>query len=515
MAKPQEKLADSLSVLENLQKNGNKVVHTSDLSRIHRERLLKNGFLKQVIKGWYIPSHPREVEGESTAWYTSFWDFCTVYLNRRFGEEWCLSPEPSVLLHVGNNSVPNQLLVRSPKARNRITELPFNTSILDTQAALPETKQREYKEGLKLFSLVSALVSCSTGFFSTYPTDARSALTVVDDVSDILAILLTGGHTVVAGRLAGAFRNVGQSLIADNIIETMKAAGYDVREKDPFNETVNLEIFSYRLSPYVNRIKLMWYYMCDAVRDSFPNLPVRNVKPAEYLEKADEMYVTDAYHSLSIEGYKVTPVLIDKVRSGDWNPLQNKGDLDLRNALSARGYWQAYQVVRESLKKVLEGQNPGLVAADDHRNWYREMFAPSVQAGLLKPEDLAGYRNSQVYIRHSMHIPLRYEAVRDCMPVFFELLSEEPDPNVRIVLGHFVFVYIHPYMDGNGRIARFLMNLMNAAAGYPWTVVPLQTREMYRASQEQASFDQNIRPFAAFLGDLFKKCLDYSTSRNT
>ena len=508
MATPQEKLADSLSVLEDLQKDGHRVLHTSDLGRNHRERLLKNGFLQQVIKGWYIPSHPREVEGESTTWYTSFWDFCAVYLKRRFGEQWCLSPEQSVLLHVGNNSVPNQLLVRSPKARNRVTKLPFNTSILDTRAALPETNQSEVKERLRLFSLVSALVRCSTGFFTTFPTDARSALAMVNDASDILALLLTDGRTVVAGRLAGAFRNVGQSPIADNIIETMKAAGYDVREKDPFAETVNLEAFSHRLSPYVNRIKLMWHQMRDAVRDSFPNLSIRNVKPAEYLEEADEMYITDAYHSLSIEGYKVTPELIDRVRSGDWNPLENRSDLDLRNALSARGYWQAYQVIRESLKKVLEGQNPGLVAADDHRIWYREMFAPSVQAGLLKPEDLAGYRNSQVYIRHSMHIPPRYEAVRDCMPVFFELLSEEPNPNVRIVLGHFVFVFIHPYMDGNGRIGRFLMNLMNAAAGYSWTVVPVQTRELYMASLENASVDQDIKPFATFLGDLISKALE-------
>lgn len=249
----------------------------------------------------------------------------------------------------------------------------------------------------------------------------------------------------------------------------------------------------------------MWEHMRDDVHKSFPDLPVRNVKPAEYLNEADEMYVTDAYHSLSIEGYKVSAELIDRVRSGDWNPLENKSDVDLHNTMSARGYWQAYQVVRESLKKVLEGQNPGLIAADDHRNWYRQMFAPSVQAGLLKPEDLAGYRNSQVYIRHSMHIPPRYEAVRDCMPAFFELISEEPDPYVRIVLGHFVFVYIHPYMDGNGRIGRFLMNLMNASAGYPWTVVPVQTKEMYMTSLENASVNQDIKPFSVFLGDLIKK----------
>ena len=72
----------------------------------------------------------------------------------------------------------------------------------------------------------------------------------------------------------------------------------------------------------------------------------------------------------------------------------------------------------------------------------------SVMAGLLKPADLAGYRSGQVYIRRSMHVPMRREAVRDAMPAFFDLLREEKDAAVRVVLGHFVFVYIHPYMDG-------------------------------------------------------------------
>jgi Fic family protein len=155
-------------------------------------------------------------------------------------------------------------------------------------------------------------------------------------------------------------------------------------------------------------------------------------------------YVTDAYHSLSIEGYRVTTDLIERVRSGSWNPDTHQQDQEQRNAMAARGYWQAYQEVQTSIGKVLGGENAGAVADDDHRTWYREMFAPSVTAGILKPSDLAGYRNGQVYIRQSMHLPLDREAVRDAMPAFFDLLREEEHPAVRVVLGHFMFVYIHP-----------------------------------------------------------------------
>jgi Fic family protein len=136
------------------------------------------------------------------------------------------------------------------------------------------------------------------------------------------------------------------------------------------------------------------------------------------------------------------------------------------------------------------------------------MFGPSVTAGLLRTADLAGYRNDQVYISHSMHVPPRYEAVRHCMPAFFDLLREEPEPSVRVVLGHFVFVYIHPYMDGNGRIGRFLMNVMLAAGGYPWTVIPIEKRDDYMNALESGSVEQDIAPFAFFLGRLVSESLE-------
>ena len=102
MATPSDKLAASLAFLKALQDQGRVAIRASDMTRTHRERLLKNGFIREVMKGWYIPARPDEPPGESTAWYASFWDFCTAYLNERFGSEWCLSPEQSVSLHTGH-----------------------------------------------------------------------------------------------------------------------------------------------------------------------------------------------------------------------------------------------------------------------------------------------------------------------------------------------------------------------------------------------------------------------------
>ncbi len=242
--------------------------------------------------------------------------------------------------------------------------------------------------------------------------------------------------------------------------------------------------------------------MRESVIEHFPEAPGLPRAVKRYLKKVDGVYTTDAYNSLSIEGYQVTTELIERVRSGHWNPDENEVDSAHRDAMAARGYWQCFQAVHESVEAVLRGQHAGEVADRDHGNWYRELFAPSVNVGLLRRSDLAGYRNGQVFIRGSMHVPIHSEALPDVMPVFFELLESESNAAVRVVLGHFIFVYLHPYFDGNGRIGRFLMNVMLASGGYPWTVIPVEKKEAYMNALEAASVSQDIIPLSRFIAGL-------------
>ena len=81
-------------------------------------------------------------------------------------------------------------------------------------------------------------------------------------------------------------------------------------------------------------------------------------------------------------------------------------------------------------------------------------------------------------------------------------MKEEPDSRIRAVLGHFFLGYIHPYSDGNGRIARFLMNSMLISGGYNWVVVPVERRQEYMQALEEASVRGNIVPFTKFLASL-------------
>lgn len=508
MATPGEKLAESLEELKKLQDKGVVGIKAGDLSRVHRERLVNNGFIREVIKGWYISAPHDEQQGDSTSWYLSFWGFCARYLQDRYGDDYCISAEQSMMLHAGNDTVPSQLIIRSTKGNNNPTELLFGTSLFVMKSPLPDKAEIEVKNGMRMVSLASSIVHSTPSTFTKQPTDARTALLMIRDASELLSMLLDGGHSTIAGRLAGAYRNLGQIKLADDILKTMKSAGYDVRESDPFEESTPISFDVREKSPYVNRIKLMWHEMRSVVIEVFPKSPNIPVNKDAYLEQIEELYATDAYHSLSIEKYSVTPELIERVRSGDWGKADNEDDKKQKDAMAARGYWQSFKMVKKSILKILDGHNAGKVSGTDHGDWYREMFAPSVTVGLIKASDLAGYRNHQVYISQSKHTPMNKDAVRDVMPVLFELLEKEEHPGVRAVLGHFFFVYTHPYMDGNGRMGRFLMNVMLASGGYPWTVIPVEERNRYMAALESASTDQDIRPFAEFVAWLVKAGLD-------
>lgn len=505
MATPAKRLAESLEVLHALQAQERHAIRAADLTRTHRERLLANGFIREVMKGWYVPGRPDEPEGESTSWYASFWVFCAAYLHERFGDGWCLSPEQSISLHTGDWSVPKQLLVRTPRGGNKPTGLLYGTSIFDVRLSLPNPADMEVRDGMRIFTMPAALIACAPSHFTAHPLMLRTALAMLPDASDVLGRLLEGGHSSIARRLAGAFRNVGRGRLADDIIGAMQSAGYAISENDPFIDKSLVSFRPREKSPYVNRLRLAWASMREVVIQAYPAPAGISRDTASYLRQIDETYIADAYNSLSIEGYQVNVGLIERVRSGDWNPDKVKGDRDHRDALAARGYWQAFQKVKVSIRKILRGENPGRVAETDHAIWYRELFGPSVTAGILRARDLAGYRNGPVHIRRSRHVPARHDAVRDLMPAFFDLLRQEPEPAVRVVLGHFAFVYIHPYFDGNGRMGRFLMNVMSASGGYRWAIIPVDRRIEYMEALESASVDQDIKPFARFLSELATK----------
>lgn len=509
MPPPSPRLAESLEVLAGLQQDGSRVFPSSALTRTHRDRLRRAGFVTPVIKGWWMATDPSARPGDTTAWYASFWDFCARYARARFGDRWHLSPEQSLLHHAGAAGVPRQVAIHAPDGKNNALDLPFDTGLFDYGIdRLPDSNLLTRKNDLILLTPAAALARVPASFYRRNAVEAQVALAGITDASELLSVLLAGDHSVVAGRLAGALRRIGRPEMADEISATMARAGHRVRESDPFDADRSVAGIGPRTPPLVARLEGMWDRMRDSVRAAFPD-PPEMPSPDLYLRRVEATYDRDAYHSLSIEGYRVTPELIERVRSGAWDPELDAADRATRAALAARGYWLAFQRVKEGIGSIVSDRESAVqVVRDEHRAWYRDLFQPSVSAGILRPAQLAGYRSSPVYIQDSRHVPPRADQVGQAMPALFDLMEAEEHASVRAVLGHWMLGFIHPFPDGNGRVARFLMNAMLASAGYPWTVIRTEERGRYMAALESASVEQEIEPFATFLGDAVRQAAE-------
>ena len=213
----------------------------------------------------------------------------------------------------------------------------------------------------------------------------------------------------------------------------------------------------------------------------------------------DAAYESDAYNSLSIEGYGVTADLIARIAGGKSDlsdPLAGKED---RDALTARGYFEAFGLVKKTLEKLHAGADFGETVMGDVMEWKMALFAPSVKAGLLSASSMAGYRTSAVYIRDSLHVPPQKDKLVDAMKALGELIAQPLGPFSRAVLAHHMLVHIHPFSDGNGRTARFLMNVCLIAGGLPWTVIKTASRAQYVRALDAAHVDNDILPFAQFV----------------
>ena len=227
------------------------------------------------MKGWLISSSPGVRVGDSTTWYASFWEFCARYCSDRFGDQWHLSPEQSLLLLAENTVIPRQVVVYSPKGSNHNIDLLFSTSLYDLkQAEIPDPSDLIVRNGVRLFSPSAALVKVPESCFGRQPIESQVVLAGLRDGSDLLRFLLNGGNSVKAGVIAGALRRIGRPDLADEIVKAMKAAGYNARERDPFEPAQAFGMLPPAVSPIVGRMQAMWRSMRSVIAENFPGKSV-------------------------------------------------------------------------------------------------------------------------------------------------------------------------------------------------------------------------------------------------
>lgn len=121
------------------------------------------------------------------------------------------------------------------------------------------------------------------------------------------------------------------------------------------------------------------------------------------------------------------------------------------------------------------------------------------------------YRKVNVLISGSQHKPVEHFLVEEKMRELIDWYKENKDKIHPIELAaqfHFKYVYIHPFIDGNGRTARLLMNLILMRNGYPITVIKTDERDEYMRALEEASVEKNINDFIKIIAKAVDRSLD-------
>lgn len=126
-------------------------------------------------------------------------------------------------------------------------------------------------------------------------------------------------------------------------------------------------------------------------------------------------------------------------------------------------------------------------------------------------EWIAGrYRNAGVRINGANFIPPSAAKVDAYMDEMINYISNNPD-NLQVVylaaLFHHRFVWIHPFFDGNGRVARLIMNLILMSGGYPPAIILKQDRKKYYTALDLAN-NGNYKKFFQLILQAVERSLD-------
>ena len=471
------------------------IIQSKGLPRSVRQTLTAAGYLQEIMRGWYLLTRPGTEVGTTTAWYGSFWSFLKLYLADRFSVDgYCLSAEGSAEFHGGETRVPHQVVVLTTKPSNHRIELIHDTSvILIHEKNFP--LHLFQVDGLNIMTMADSLVRLSPSYWKERPRQVELILKIVSDV-ELLRELLRAEKITACERIAGGLKRVGRKRLADRVVDEFRAIGVPVKPIDAFTRTF-LPVDRDISSAVCGRLTILWEQMRAQIMANVP-VVAKEVKPS--LKIIEQIRKEDAYHSLSIEGYVVTDELIDRIGSGSWDPDGNLFDQEQVDALAARGYYDCFQQVLSSILAADERPIAD-VLRDDLQRWYRALFLPSVAATLMPAHELAGFRGGRVYIKGSRHIPPAREHVPAAIDTLFALIGNEDHSFVRAVLGHFILTYIHPYMDGNGRIGRFFMNALLVDGCLDWTIIRISSRGRYMQALEKASVEEDVTDFARLVAE--------------
>jgi Fic family protein/DNA-binding XRE family transcriptional regulator len=187
-------------------------------------------------------------------------------------------------------------------------------------------------------------------------------------------------------------------------------------------------------------------------------------------------------------------------------------DLVINEGLTISG-----KSMREHLEAINHVEAIGYIKQLMERNFpFNERELLSVHNLILRgiiPEDAGRYRRVQVMIKGSSHMPPQPFIVPKEMEDYFIWYSENKGKLHPVILAaemHERLVTIHPFLDGNGRTSRLVMNLILLQNGYVIANIKgdYDSRMSYYQALETAQTSGNKEDFLLFIAQIEKECLE-------
>lgn len=219
----------------------------------------------------------------------------------------------------------------------------------------------------------------------------------------------------------------------------------------------------------------------------------KSTLPSFVLQNYEQAFEIEYTHnSTAIEGNTLslieTKVLLeDKISVGGKN---------LREIYEVVNHNKAYKYVKE----CIDAGKP----LDESR-------VKDIHAILMENIMTGGiYRNVDVYISGARHTPPSpNEAYRQVKNFYMDLAYKAEMNSIELAAWtHAEFVKIHPFIDGNGRTSRLIMNYQLMANGFLPISIAKESRLEYFNALESYAADGDLKPFAEFIAALEEQKLD-------
>lgn len=161
----------------------------------------------------------------------------------------------------------------------------------------------------------------------------------------------------------------------------------------------------------------------------------------------------------------------------------------------------------ESVKNLVKDYLDGflfVIKLASNNEEFTENTLKDLHQIVVKDKGLGGlYRNVDISIKGSNHTPPSYIKVYDRMKKYFITINDENnDLWYNIAFSHAQLMKVHPFLDGNGRCARIVLNYQLIKNGFKPVVIRFEDKEQYFNLLEEFKVNKNIEPLIQYIKSL-------------